>query len=254
MVHIAHSKSGRHRDGEKVIRTFYQQEYHVEEGNEIMNNAVNEQTWKEILQLFENGNNRINVLSADPVRGKNTGAILQVSERSYIGAIARHSGGVLVDGGWIKLLGSGNDAVFGDLLSWNGFGDDIGIMPLHGACMIAYDLAGGFFALNGGCFESEGNHVYYFAPDTLEWENTELLYSDFCEWLANGDLALFYRTFRWNGWEKDIAALKRNEAISYFPPLWTEEGSAEHSSRKAVPVADLWNSYIQSRNGMESEQ
>lgn len=219
-----------------------------------MSNAVNGQTWDEILQLFEHGNNCIHVLSVDPVRANHTLSTLQVSERSYLGAIARHSGGIIVDGGGIKLLGSGNDAIFGDLLSWNGFGSDIGITLLHGACIIAYDLAGGFFALNGGCFSSEGHHVYYFAPDTLEWEDTELSYSAFCEWLANGDLELFYRTFRWNGWENDITELKVNEAISYFPPLWTEEGSAERSSRKAVPVTELWNLYIQSRNGMESEQ
>ena len=219
-----------------------------------MSNAVNGQTWNEILQMFEHGNNRIHVLSVDPMRANYTLSTLQVSERSYLGAIARYSGGVVVDRGWIKLLGSGNDAIFGDLLSWNGFGNDIGVLPLHGACIIAYDLAGGFFALNGGCFASEGHNVYYFAPDTLEWEDTELSYSDFCEWLANGDLELFYRTFRWSGWENDIAALKGNEAISYYPPLWTEEGSAERSSRKAVPVAELWNLYIQQHeNGMENE-
>lgn len=215
---------------------------------------VNEQTWNEILRIFNEGTNSINVLFVDPVRAQNTVSSLQVSENSYIGAIARHSGGVLVDGGWIKLLGSGNDAVFGDLRSWNGFGDDIGITPLHGAFMIAYDLAGGFFALNGGCFASGGNHVYYFAPDTLEWEDTELSYAEFCVWLAKGDLDLFYRTFRWNGWESEIAELEANEAISYYPPLWSEEGSAEHSSRTAIRVKELWNLYIQQNNEMESEQ
>jgi len=105
---------------------------------------VNEQTWNEILRIFDEGTNRINVLFVDPVRAQNTVSSLQLNENSYIGAIARHSGGVLVDGGWIKLLGSGNNAVFGDLLSWNGFGNDIGITLLHGACIIAYDLAGLF--------------------------------------------------------------------------------------------------------------
>jgi len=35
-----------------------------------------------------------------------------------------------------------------------------------------------FFALDTGRFGQTG-HVYYFAPDTLEWESTELAYSGF---------------------------------------------------------------------------
>lgn len=42
-------------------------------------------------------------------------------------------------------------------------------------------------------------HVYYFAPDTLEWESTELAYSGFLNWLAEGDFGLFYQSFRWEG-------------------------------------------------------
>ncbi|MCM3337488.1 DUF2625 domain-containing protein [Paenibacillus sp. MER TA 81-3] len=204
----------------------------------------NEQTWAEIVSLFEQGSNDIVIMPVCPERAEETLQRLQVSERSYLGSIACHSGGVMVDRGWIKLLGSGSELVYGDLLSWNGLGEDTRIAPLRGACVIAYDMAGGFFALNGGRFGEEEHSVYYFAPDTLEWENTELAYSEFLAWLANGDLELYYRTFRWSNWQEDAASMDANQVISYFPPLWSEEGSAETSSRKAVHIEEIWNSCV----------
>lgn len=204
-----------------------------------------QQPWADIMNLFERGGNDAVILPASFERGQETLQRLQISEGSYLGSIARYSGGVLINQGWIKLLGSGNELVYGDVLSWNGLGEDIGISPLRGACVIAYDVAGGFFALNGGRFGEEGYSVYYFAPDTLEWENTELTYSAFLEWLANGDLELYYRTFRWSNWQEDVTSMDANQVISYFPPLWSEEGTAETSSRKAIAVTELWNSSVQ---------
>ncbi|MCE5170822.1 DUF2625 domain-containing protein [Paenibacillus profundus] len=203
-----------------------------------------QQPWTDIMNLFERGGNDAVILPASSERGQETLQRLQVSEGSYLGSIARYSGGVLINLGWIKLLGSGSELVYGDLLSWNGLGDDTDISPLRGACTIAYDMAGGFFAVNGGLFEEEGHSVYYFAPDTLEWENTELAYSEFLAWLANGDLELYYRTFRWSNWQEDAASMDANQVISYFPPLWSEEGSAETSSRKAVHIEEIWNSCV----------
>jgi len=36
---------------------------------------------------------------------------------------------------------------------------------------------GGFFAVNGGAFGGKAGNVFYYAPDSGEWEDTQLGYS-----------------------------------------------------------------------------
>ena len=55
------------------------------------------------------------------------------------------------------------------------------------AVLIADDDLGVFFALNGGRFAAENHSVWYFAPDTLRWEDTGKGYSDFHYWSLVGD-------------------------------------------------------------------
>ena len=38
--------------------------------------------------------------------------------------------------------------------------------------------------------------IFYLPPDTLEWEDCELGYTDFLNWAFSGDLALFYENVR----------------------------------------------------------
>lgn len=110
---------------------------------------------------------------------------------------------------------------------------------LEGMLVVAYDAAGGFFALDTGRFGHSG-HIYYFAPDTLEWESTELAYSDFLAWLSDGDLGLFYQTFRWEGWQEETIKLLSGQVFAYYPPLWTEEGSGETSHKAPITIREAW--------------
>ncbi len=105
--------------------------------------------------------------------------------------------------------------------------------------VVAYDAAGGFFALDTGRFRQTG-HVYYFAPDTLEGESTELAYSGFLNWLAEGDLGLFYQSFRWEGWQEEMSRLGDGKVFAYYPPLWVHEGGGESNSKAPVPVTEAW--------------
>lgn len=109
--------------------------------------------------------------------------------------------------------------------------------------IVAYDAAGGFFGMDMGKYGRTG-HVYYFAPDTLEWESTELAYSGFINWLANGDLEQYYQTFRWKGWQNDMGRLQTGQVFAYYPPLWTEEGGGESSSKAPVAVEEAWKAAL----------
>ena len=108
-----------------------------------------------------------------------------------------------------------------------------------GMLVVAYDAAGGFFALNTGRYEDAGR-IYYFAPDTLEWESTELAYSGFMAWLGKGDLEQFYQTFRWKGWQEQVRQLEADQVMSYYPPLRSAEGDGENSSKSPISVKESW--------------
>lgn len=44
---------------------------------------------------------------------------LQVTTRSPMGAIAYETGGLLIDRGWLRILGSGHPALPRDIVGWN---------------------------------------------------------------------------------------------------------------------------------------
>src|SRR5690349_17982363 len=141
-----------------------------------------------------------------------------------MGAIIYYTGGILVDHGWIRILGSGNRKLPRSLSDWN-VGRSIkenGERP--GFLLIADDVVGGFFALNGGALGPKPGDVFYYAPDTLRWKSLNRGYTDFINFCFNGDLNQYYSTLRWPGWEEDIAKLSGDRAMSIYPFPFTVEG------------------------------
>ncbi|CAB3817334.1 hypothetical protein LMG26691_00300 [Achromobacter animicus] len=156
---------------------------------------------------------------------------LQVTTRSPMGAIAHGSGGLLLDGGWLRVLGSGHPRLPRDLAGWNAGRAD-------GFLLVADDAAGGFFALNGGALGDDPGMLYYRAPDNLQWEALELGYSDFLQAMLAGRIEDFYAALRWPEWQAEVKALGPDQCFSFYPFLWTQEGSPAASSRKAVDIAE----------------
>lgn len=62
--------------------------------------------------------------------------------------------------------------------------------PSH--LLVADDILGGFFAINGGAFDGKAPNVFYCAPANGEWEDTQLGYSQF----FTGRFAVIYLNFR----------------------------------------------------------
>lgn len=110
--------------------------------------------------------------------------------------------------------------------------------------LIADDVLGGFFAINGGRFGADRGNVYYFAPDTLQWESLERGYTDFLDFSLNGDLEKFYEGYRWDVWEVDVAALAGDKAFSILPMLFTEGPNISERNRRPVPLAQLYDIYV----------
>src|SRR3954465_6506482 len=100
---------------------------------------------------------------------------LQVTTRSPLGALAWETGGLLLDHGWLRILGGGTD-VLPDLASASGLDGGAARAPAPGLAggpppflVVAQDVLGGIFAVNGGGLPTEPGEVAYFPPDTLAW-------------------------------------------------------------------------------------
>jgi hypothetical protein len=169
---------------------------------------------------------------------------LQVTTRSPLGALIFHTGGVLVDHGWLRLLGSGHPRLPRSLPRWNFACGMVESDTPPPAVLIADDVVGGFFALNGGRFAAEGRSVWYLAPDTLEWEDTEKGYSDFVYWSLVGDLDGFYGSHRWRGWQDDVAQVAGDAAFNFYPPLATAGGVIDQRYRAIVPLTELFRLHV----------
>lgn len=205
--------------------------------DELVN--TEEPGWDLVEEWMRDASNSVEVL---PKQGERAGSVLvalQVTTRSPMGAIAFGSGGLVIDHGWLRILGSGGERMQGDLARWNGLGDEPLIEKIDGALIIAHDAVGGFFALDGGAFGSTEHSAFYFAPDLLEWENLEMGYSDFVAWAMSGDLEKFYENARWPDWQAEVRGMSLDQGMSIYPPLWSKEYQTEEVSRKPVPMTEL---------------
>ncbi|MBD5786137.1 DUF2625 family protein [Cellulosimicrobium terreum] len=164
---------------------------------------------------------------------------LQVTVRSTLGALALHTGGVLVDGGWLRLLGGGGDGL-PDLASVNGLGDPDERAVVPSVLVVAYDVLGGTFAINGGGLAGPLGNVHYFDPVSLDWLDLGFGQGAFLEWAASGGSAAFYAPVRWPGWHAEVGTVRLDEGLNVYPPLWSEEGrDVARASRTVVPLAEL---------------
>lgn len=162
---------------------------------------------------------------------------LQVTTRSTLGAMAYETGGLLIDHGWLRVLGSGHGHLSRNLADWNEG-------RVQGALLVADDAVGGFFAINGGGLGADVGAMYYWAPDTLQWEPLEVGYSDFLAWALSDQLAVFYQDLRWDGWQAEVQALSADQCFSFYPFLWTREGSVQHSHRAMIDVGECFATHL----------
>ncbi len=204
--------------------------------------------WKLIENWLKESNNHVEILSVkNKSKAESVLYDLQVTTKSILGAIAYNSGGILIENGWLRILGSGTDIFKRDISMWNKLNLEKQNPRLEGGLLVADDVLGGFFAINGGLFEGEIGNVFYLAPDTLEWEDLELKFSDFVYWTFIGDINKFYETFRWIGWKREISQLMADEGISVYPFLWAKGAEIEKCSRKVVPIEELWGITMENR-------
>ena len=208
--------------------------------DELIN--TEEPAWPILQEWISLAKNKVEVLPCDKAQAGEALVYTQVTTRSFMGAIVYETGGLLIDNGWIRILGAGCEQMNRSLPAWNKgktfteYGEPAPYL------LVADDAIGGFFAINGGYLGQDAGNIYYFAPDSLEWEPMGISYTQLLLFCFENDLDEFYSGFRWNNWEEDLKSLKPDYAYSFVPFLWTKEGKdINNISRKPLKIADIYN-------------
>ncbi len=191
---------------------------------------VERSAWVDISEVVATAPYPVEVLPVDPVRAASCLEDVGVTTRSWLGAVIVNSGGLVIDHGWLRVLGGGHA----------GLPDVAAAMdPRVARLTVAFDVMGGQFvwmASQAGATPT----VHYFGPEDLSWQDLELGYGDWLEAMLSGAVTRFYAPLRWRGWEAEVAAVPLDRGISALPPPWTAEGKDLSTvSRKPIPLAEL---------------
>jgi len=222
----------------------------MRKANELID--FSDSSWPGIKEMTNTAKNKVEILTAEE---QGAGIALyktQVSTRSALGAVIYMTGGILIDNGWIRILGAGNQKLKRTLPDWN-LGKtyhDFGHQPSY--LIVADDAIGGYFALNGGGLGKDLGKIYYFAPDTLAFEPLSITYTEFLNFCFNGNLEEFYKGYRWKNWKNDVSTLNADSVFSCYPYLWSKEGKdTENLSRKEVPAEEQYKLNLEFKNQLE---
>lgn len=213
--------------------------------------AVDDPAWPVVSRLLDHAGTAT-ALEVDPERGRRVLVSLQVTSRSYLGALALNTGGILADHGWFRLLGGGSDHM-DDLASANNLHGEEGSDEPPPFLLVGFDALGGRFAIDGGGLGVAAGEVCYFGPDTLSCGGLGGGHADFVTAAISGALSQTFAPLRWSGWQDEIATLRSDQGLAVYPPPFAREGQdIAAASRRAVPVRELFYFYDESARQLDT--
>lgn len=197
--------------------------------------AVDNPAWPHLQQALAESDAA--VLPVDPEQGRRSLWELQVTAASAMGAVALHTGGIVVDHGWVRLYGGGSEHL-PSIAEANGLGGSVSAPP--GELVVGHDVLGGLFAIDGGALGVAPGEVCYFGPDTLTWDGLGGGYSAFLLAALGGGLEVVFEGLRWSGWQDEVASLALNQGIFLYPPPSTVQGGdVSKATRSVVSIREL---------------
>lgn len=206
--------------------------------------AVEQTAWSEISTAIAAAPYPVMVLPVDTQAAAACLARLGMTTSSWLGALVANTGGLLIDHGWLRALGSGH-AHLADVVS--------AADNEHQRLIVGHDVLGGRF----GWFPARPDAaatVHYFGPDTLHWQDLDLGYAAWLHAFLGGAAANFYDTLRWPGWQDETTPLQPDQGISAWPPPWSREGAdIGAASRRPVPIAELLTLYADAGHQLRNE-
>jgi Protein of unknown function DUF2625 len=211
--------------------------------------------WPLVKKWITKAKNKVEVLPLDTAKAKDALYKTQVTTRSPMGAIVYSTGGLLIDDGWIRILGSGSAKLNRTLPDWNKGKAFAAFGEAPAFLLIADDAVGGFFILNGGGLGKDFGKVYYLSPDNLAYEPLDITYTEFLQFCFTTDLNKFYKGLRFTKWRDEVPKLSGDKVFSFFPFLWTKEGKdINKNTRSIVPVEEQYNLSIDMRKQIGLEK
>ncbi|NNH74719.1 DUF2625 family protein [Nocardia uniformis] len=200
---------------------------------------VDDKAWPDLQDDIATATVSVDILPVEPARARQTLVHLQVTARSTLGALVLHTGGVMIDHGWLRLLGGGH-VELPDVATMSQVGDPGADAPPP-FLIVAIDVLGGQFAINGGGLPADLGDVCFLESGSPQWESTGIGHSGFVMWVLNGGLDDFYSDRRWPGWATEVQALSPAQGLSIYPPIWSSEGGSDiaAASRSVCPLTEL---------------
>ncbi len=164
---------------------------------------------------------------------------LQIQEESTIGQLLLHVKSMTING-YLRILTK-------DIVDVNA---KVKKIYPGNKLVVATDIFGGIFAINNCDFDEEKDTIWYFAPDTLQWEDLNIDYTNFIKWALSDNLVKFYSSFLWKSSEDIIQQLNDGDAVLIYPFLWSNECDIETATKKIVPYIELVELNAQYQNSI----
>lgn len=205
--------------------------------------------WPGVAALIENSELPVEVLPGDPAQGRATLEKLQVSTASVLGAVAYHTGGLLIDHGWTRLLGGTASRGLPGIAEASGLTSPEYTVSTGPSLLVGWDVLGGAIMVNGAAPVVPGREggpgsVEHLSVDFLDWSGVgerNWPYSTYLAYLLHPLSREMNEFDRWPGWEAEVAAVPPDRGLSVYPFPWTEEGRDDiaATSRRPVPITEL---------------
>ena len=210
--------------------------------------------WVIVQDWIKHADVKVEILPKNQKNAETELLMAQVTTHSPMGAIIYETGGISIENGLIRILGSGNEKLNRGLMTWNKNKSYL-YDEQSKFLLIADDVFGGFFAINGGAISLESlGKIFYFAPDTLKWENLDLSYTDFLNFCFSKKINDFYAAFKWKNFENDFKNFDNDKGFSFHPYLFTEEGkNIDKVDKRLVPINELWSLYVDLQKQLSKE-
>ncbi len=229
-------------------------QYNVRPLDSLINKE--EPAWPVIKGWIDSATNKVQVLPVDTAKAKTALYDTQVTTRSPMGAVIYETGGILVDNGWIRILGSGHaeaQPLRAGLERGKIVPRDRGKALVH--LLVADDAIGGFFAINGGKFGFNQGNVYFILRritcNGKTWRSTTPTSS--CSASAatcKGSV----KAGAGKAGEKDVPKLSADKSFLFTPALWVRpERAEEQRARKAIPVEEQYKVMMDMRKQLKLE-
>ena len=174
--------------------------------------------WDGLLKYFDQSPNKIEVSISESNKKMNLSQI-DIGENTTIGLITHHCALLRVNG-YLRIWGSGDNINHRNIVDSN---DEFREYFGGNKVFIADDIWGGCYAISNGDFPGSPQYIWYYAPDTLQWENLEVTYCQFIRWVASTGIADFYKSFLWDKTFSLIDKISFEQGLSIYPPLWSKE-------------------------------